>query len=82
MSNVAQIETKTDKIVSGSVVLIDDEGSSYTFTYDKNKKKFVPPSGTNLTLQYQSGKSGSIEQRKWIVSGSDQQNITLTGTVT
>ncbi|MDQ0417595.1 YD repeat-containing protein [Croceifilum oryzae] len=73
MSNVAQIETKTDKIVSGSVVLIDDEGSSHTFTYDKNKKKFVPPSGTNLTLQYQSGKGGSIEQRKWIVSGSDQQ---------
>ncbi|MFC4546942.1 DNRLRE domain-containing protein, partial [Paenactinomyces guangxiensis] len=67
--NNAAMVNQYDQIVSGSVVLIDEEGGSHTFTYDTTQKKFVAPPGTNMYLRYL---SGSNKRKKWVVTESNR----------
>ncbi|TCP66496.1 DNRLRE domain-containing protein [Baia soyae] len=54
---------KDDEVVSGSVIVVDEEGESHQFTWNPSKKKFDPPKDLNISLQYLGGKD---KRKKWV----------------
>ncbi|SFX68203.1 RHS repeat-associated core domain-containing protein [Thermoactinomyces sp. DSM 45891] len=67
-TNGAMVNSK-DEIISGSVVVVDEEGESHEFTWNKSKNKFDPPPGLNLSVEYISGKD---KRKKWVFTEQDR----------
>ncbi|MCS1350866.1 DNRLRE domain-containing protein [Mechercharimyces sp. CAU 1602] len=67
-SNSKGVKMVNGKIESGKVFMIDGDGTQYSFTYDKGKKKFVGPKGIHLSLKLHSTKD---KARMWKITAKD-----------
>lgn len=68
MDNMVKVDQQGN-IVSGSMILTDEDGTSHLFTYDATKKEFVGPPGTDMYLQYL---NGGIKTKKWVITEPDR----------
>ncbi|WP_028778736.1 DNRLRE domain-containing protein, partial [Shimazuella kribbensis] len=59
----------SDKVVSGDVYLLDDDGTTHSFTYNPASKQFIEPPGSGMYLQYI---SGGTKDKKWVITEPDR----------
>jgi hypothetical protein len=68
VENTVKVDQQ-DKVVSGDMILTDDDGTSHMFSYNTTTKEFVGPPTADMYLQYL---SGSVKTKKWVITEPDR----------